>query len=113
MVQFLIEHGAYINKRFSDYHGGYDYKDFETPLAVAIKHGSLEIVKKLVESGADVNMKIIDTDEDYCTERISPLEIANENDAIEIANYLVEKGAIAYKEFVDDDDDETDFYDEL
>jgi ankyrin repeat protein len=59
-----------------------DYKDGKTPLHMAISNNDVEIVKLLIEKGADVNVE----DNDGRT----PLHYARN---VEIAKYLIEKGA--------------------
>ena len=55
-----------------------------TPLCVAISKGELEIVKKFVEYGADVNEK---------SNGLTPLMIAATYNKVEIIKYLLSKGA--------------------
>jgi ankyrin repeat protein len=55
-----------------------------TPLTVAISKGDIEIVKKFIEYGADVNEK---------SNGMSPLMIAARYNKVEIIRILVSKGA--------------------
>jgi len=70
-----------------------DARENVTPLGVAINSGRLEIVRLLVEAGADVNTNTSDT---WST---SPLRQAARNGNIEIAMYLLEAGADAKERF--------------
>ncbi|KIJ49823.1 hypothetical protein M422DRAFT_160335, partial [Sphaerobolus stellatus SS14] len=51
MVQTLLEKGANANARFT----GEDGSGSETALSTACRHGYQEIIKLLIENGADVN----------------------------------------------------------
>jgi ankyrin repeat protein len=55
-----------------------------TPLGVAVRSGHLDIVRLLVEAGADVN---------YLSWRSTPLELAAQRGRTDIAMYLLEHGA--------------------
>ncbi len=57
-----------------------------TPLCVAISKGELDVVKKFVEYGADVNEK---------SNGLTPLMIAATYNQVEIIRYLLSKGADA------------------
>jgi ankyrin repeat protein len=59
-----------------------------TPLCAAISKGELEIVKKFVEYGADVNEK---------SNGMTPLMIAARYNNVEIVDYLISKGADLYQ----------------
>jgi uncharacterized protein len=79
-VNFLIDKGANVNAgTISE----------STPLIMAAREGSLDLVKILVEAGADVNLENDDGD--------SPMKIALENEddktSLEIKKYLISKGA--------------------
>lgn len=56
-----------------------------TPLCVAISKGDMDLVKKLVEYGADVNGKV--------QRGITPLMMAARYNNAEIAKFLLSKGA--------------------
>eukprot|EP00833_Pecoramyces_ruminatium_P011921 jgi/Orpsp1_1/1185953/evm.model.c7180000096210.1 len=80
MVEFLIKDcGAEVNVIFES---GY------TPLILAISKGNIEIVKILINHGADINM-MKNSD--------SPLNLAIARNMEDIVHYLVEKGANIYK----------------
>ncbi|WP_306354096.1 ankyrin repeat domain-containing protein [Flavobacterium sp. '19STA2R22 D10 B1'] len=55
-----------------------------TPLCVAISKGDMEVVKKFVEYGADVNEK---------SNGLTPLMIAVRYNNVEMIKYLIDKGA--------------------
>ncbi|RZJ66134.1 MAG: ankyrin repeat domain-containing protein [Flavobacterium sp.] len=57
-----------------------------TPLCVAISKGDLEVVKKFVEYGADINEK---------SNGMTPLMIAARYNNVQITEYLLSKGAKA------------------
>ena len=76
IAQYLIEHGADVNKAKSD---GY------TPLFTASQFGHLEIVRLLIERGADVNKASNYGD--------TPIYIASNNVNLEIVRFLIEHGA--------------------
>lgn len=70
-----------LNKKLVDYsnpiHG--------TPLQISCKTGNLDIVKLLIEAGADKEIKDV--------ARQSPLSIAISNNHYEVTKYLIEAGA--------------------
>ena len=57
----------------------------KTPLTVAVGKGDIEIVKKFIEYGADVNQKSEDD--------MTPLMIAARYNQVAIINVLIENGA--------------------
>ncbi len=59
-------------------------KYYATPLCVAISKGEVEVVKKFVEYGADINEK---------TNGMTPLMYAARYNQVEIISFLLEKGA--------------------
>ena len=61
----------------------------KTPLQLACSKGDFELVKFLVENGADVNYVKMNA-------LVYPLRYAVESDNLEIVRYLLEKGAIPY-----------------
>jgi len=65
------------NVEFSAYH--------RTPLTVAVGKGDIEIVKKFIEYGADVNQKSEDD--------MTPLMIAARYNRVEIIKVLLQSGA--------------------
>jgi len=64
--------------------GVYSIHRTATPLCVAISKGEVEIVKKFVEYGADVNEK---------SNGLTPLMIAATYNQVEIIEFLLSKGA--------------------
>ena len=56
-----------------------------TPLGVAISKGELDVVKKFVEYGADVNEK---------SNGLTPLMLAARYNNVEILKFLISKGAL-------------------
>lgn len=82
VVELLLNYGVEdINKGTSDY--GF------TSLYSASQNGDLVIVKKLVESGANVNQALAMGD--------TPLYIAAFNGFYDVCEYLLEKGALLGK----------------
>jgi ankyrin repeat protein len=61
-----------------------EFYDGTTPLSVAISKGDIEVVKKFIEYGADVNEK---------SNGMSPLMIAARYNKVEIIRILISKGA--------------------
>lgn len=61
-----------------------EFYDATTPLSVAISKGDIEVVKKFIEYGADVNEK---------SNGMSPLMIAARYNKVEIIKILISKGA--------------------
>ena len=61
----------------------------ETPLYMACIHGDMEIVKILVEAGADLNETAVFKD----GSNTSPLWVAARNNHIELCRYLLSKGS--------------------
>jgi len=82
LAKQFIEAGADVNYRYSLTRND---ADGMTPLLYASKWGNLEIVKLLVEKGANVNIKAVNGD--------TALAIARKNNNDEIYNYLAEHGA--------------------
>ena len=71
---------------------GYDFEynleldnKVRSPLAYAVKHGSIDVARYLIEKGADIN-----DDEVYP----SPLKIAVRNKNVEMTSLLLDNGAI-------------------
>ncbi|AOW10977.1 ankyrin repeat domain-containing protein [Flavobacterium gilvum] len=65
-----------------------DYDEI-TPLCVAIIKGDLEIVKKFVEYGTDVNQK---------SNGLTPLMIAARSNKVEIVKYLLQNPSVKINE---------------
>lgn len=72
---------AALNKKLANY----DHPVQGTPLQIACKTGNLEIVRLLVEAGADKEIKDV--------ARQSPLSIAATHNHMNVAAYLLEAGA--------------------
>lgn len=73
----------YIDRRYSDYEAEYfEYED--TLLSMAIRHNQIEIIKLILEAGANPNLKV---------DGITPLHRALNWDYIDIADILVKAGA--------------------
>lgn len=70
-----------LNKKLTDYSNPIN----GTPLQIACRVGNLDIVKLLIEAGADKEIKDVG--------RQSPLSIAISHNYIEITRYLIEEGA--------------------
>lgn len=70
-----------INKKLTDYSNPIS----GTPLQIACRLGNLEIVRLLVEAGADKEIKDVG--------RQSPLSIAISNNHFDVTRYLIEVGA--------------------
>ena len=82
---FLIDiKPTILNKKLTDYSNPIQ----GTPLQIVCKNGNLEIVKLLLEAGADKEIKDVG--------RQSPLSITISNNHYDIANYLIEFGADIY-----------------
>ena len=79
----MIEHGAYVNK-FS--------KRGKTPLLYACEYGNYEMIKYLIEQGADINK------ESNIGDEITPLFKACKYGDYKMIKYLVEHGADINKE---------------
>jgi ankyrin repeat protein len=71
-------------KSFSNDKSIVEYYDDATPLIVAISKGDIDIVKKFIEYGADVNEK---------SNGMTPLMIAARYNKVEIIKILISKGA--------------------
>jgi ankyrin repeat protein len=71
-------------KSFSNDKSIVEYYDDTTPLIVAISKGDIDIVKKFIEYGADVNEK---------SNGMTPLMIAARYNKVEIIKILISKGA--------------------
>ena len=84
-VKILLKYKAEIEER-GDYIDG-DYPCC-TPLFVAAANGDVNIFSFLVESGADVNARSGDVDE-----QLTPLMIACENGKLNAVLYLIDEGA--------------------
>ena len=89
MLKYLVKTGAYIDEKAGD---------GSTPLLNHIcKGGSLEILKILLELGANVNLFDLDGN--------TPLSIARKNNLTDIEELLLEHGALLPDEMENPDDD--------
>jgi hypothetical protein len=82
LARQFIEAGVDVNYRYSL---SRNYADGMTPLLYASKWGNLEMVKLLVEKGANINMQAVNGD--------TALSIARRNNDNDIYSYLTEHGA--------------------
>ena len=83
IVQFLVASGAYVNAVvIGD----------DTPLIRAAWNGHLDVVKYLIESGADVNKTVRDGYH-LRSEKRNPLKMAKRGQHTEVIDYLIHKGA--------------------
>jgi ankyrin repeat protein len=71
-------------KSFSNNKSIVEFFEDTTPLSVAISKGDIDVVKKFIEYGADVNEK---------SNGMSPLMIAARYNKVEIIKILISKGA--------------------
>src|SRR5207244_1189714 len=79
----------------SAYHSVFDFGDQSahfTPLQFAVRAGSLEATKVLLDAGADVNRPVA-MGKDGQIVGMSPLILATHNAHYEVAAYLLERGA--------------------
>ena len=82
-IEYLIEQGADVN---------YEVTGDETPLINAAWSGHFDIVKLLVDNGADVNKS--SRESYFFSSRLrTPLKMAKLEGHTDIVNYLMEKGA--------------------
>lgn len=82
MVKLLIDKGANVNEPVGDETCEYD----SPPLILASQYGDLEVVKLLLNKGADI-AKV-----DDCLQTTA-LFVAADNENLEVAKYLIQKGA--------------------
>lgn len=89
-----VEASKYINS--DDMKVWASVPKFNTPLLFAVEKNNLEMVKILVESGAEINngKKVEKKGWFYYK---SPLDIATENNYSAIVEYLTSKGAVRYQ----------------
>ena len=78
-VKLALKNGAKLN--MNDKHG-------QSPLLLSLKDSKLDIVKYLVENGADVNAKSFNKHA-----RGTALIYASSNNRVEVMNYLLDHGA--------------------
>lgn len=84
MIEYLLKHGADVNAREH-------YFDGDSPLMLAVGKNNLDLVKLLVEHGANPNIKYIDEVGD--TEGYTPFLLAIQNNNFDMVKLLVEHGA--------------------
>lgn len=97
MIQLLIDKGADIEYRYY-YHTEHDFSNYyedsdgcgSTPLLCAVRHGDYELVKLLVENGANIKAKDA---YGYNAAALVADELNDKYDGAEIAQYLVDNGA--------------------
>ena len=82
LIEALLQHGADVD---------YFSKCYATPLFLACRCNNIDVVKLLLEYGANVNIPVY-TDIPGYTE-ITPLQIARKNNNTEIVELLLEYGA--------------------
>jgi ankyrin repeat protein len=80
MLNLLLKHGI-------DIHAADSYGD--TALLIAVREGHLEMTKRLVELGLDINAKLVRGS--YVG--FTPLKTAKEKGYVEITKFLESKGA--------------------
>jgi len=90
-IKKLIKAGIYIDTRNDDHDMGCSVPIAKTPLHLAVQRGYFEIVKYLLENGADVNNASGEfaTRASWLAWHLTPLEYALFFNRIEIANYLI------------------------
>jgi len=84
ILPLLLESGAYV-----DHRGGQG----QTALYMASSHGYAEIVRSLIDSGADPNAECDDYDEFFDTVNRTPLHAAVDKRHLDILPLLLESGA--------------------
>lgn len=82
-IKEIIKQGANVNT------GTIGYKQFYNPMIYAVNYNNLDVVKALVEAGADFNV----IGENFKGSKGTPLSISTANGFKEIAAYLFSKGA--------------------
>lgn len=80
-VQKVIKSGADVNASFEDLE---NQNEIKTLLILAVEHGNIDILKFLIDSGADINSNISSN---------TPLMAATESDDLNSVKILVEAGA--------------------
>jgi len=85
LAKQFIEAGADVNYRYALTK---KYADGMTPLLFAAKWGNLDIVKLLVEKGANINIQAVNGD--------SAVSLARKSNNEKIYNYLLEQGAVEF-----------------
>lgn len=102
VIQAIISAGADLNAHEKFYDGMYDTNDYaewvsSPPLHIAIAFGRTNIVKTLINAGADVNMRTKGGNEFNSLGALDfyayELETCEEEDAEEIRNLLIAAGA--------------------
>ncbi len=85
LAKQFIEAGVDVNYRYALTK---KYADGMTPLLYAVKWENLDIVKLLVEKGANKNIQAVNGD--------SAISLARKNNNDKIYNYLIEQGAVEF-----------------
>lgn len=90
-VKELLAKNIDVNHRYETYDDGFTYVPVTgmTGIIYAAYHERVEIVKLLVEHGADVNQIYVN----FNGEKFNPLGIAKEYDSQDLINYLIAQGA--------------------
>jgi len=97
IAKVLLENGA-DPKIASDYHSGEQKLATIYPICQAAELGDLELMKMMVEKGADINtaakgMSLMNVSNLTSGENYTPLILSLYNGKVDIATYLIEKGA--------------------
>jgi ankyrin repeat protein len=85
LAKQFIEAGVDVNYRYALTK---QYADGMTPLLYASKWGNYDIVKLLLEKGANINIQAVNGD--------SAISLARKNNNEKIYNYLIEQGAVEF-----------------
>lgn len=97
IAKILLENGA-DPKIAIDYHSGEQKLAIIYPICQAAEVGDLEIMKLIVEKGADINtpakgMSLMNVSNLTAGENYTPLILSLANGKADVATYLIEKGA--------------------
>jgi len=86
LAKQFIDAGVDVNYRYTL---SKNYADGMTPLLYASKWGNFDIVKLLVEKGANINIQAVNGD--------TAISLARKNNNDKIYNYLTEHGAVEFE----------------